>query len=97
MNKIIIDIPEKYLEPLQNSFYDVETYRTVLVELINNNDVRAFEYNIYDNFREDYKKALITYDKEKINFEFDFVLKNYPTAYEWNATFGDGKVEILYS
>ena len=95
MQKIILDIPENHLDVLSDAFYEVESYKTIMEQLLTNKDT-DFSYNLISDFRKDYKKALMIYDKAKVDFEFDFVKEQYPTAIEWLATFGDGKVEITY-
>ena len=93
----IYDVPAEFIEPLKDAFYDVESYRTIMIELIKTTDDNTFNYSIANNFRERYKNALITYEKAKIDFEFNFVKVKHPTATTWNATFGDNKVRIEYT
>lgn len=91
----IIDVPENDIKNLRETFYDVESYKTIMVELLKNcENYNELNYNLFNDFREHYKDALIAYDTAKINFEFDFVKAQYPNATAWNVTFGDNKVAI---
>ena len=92
----IYDIPEQYGNPLKNAFYELESYRSIMTELVKTPAEESFEYAILNDFRKHYKEALIKYDTEKINFEFDYVKTLHPDATYWNVTFGDNKVEIYY-
>ncbi len=67
-----------------------------MLELCKDSSNGVFENSIFNDFRKQYKEALISYEKEKINFEFDFVKIKHPNATHWNVTFGDSKVEIKY-
>ena len=96
MNKITIDIPDEYYAPLKDSYYDVESYKSIMMELVRDSKSENFNNTILEDFREHYKNALMIHETAKINFEFDFVRKNYPTVTSWNATFGDKKVTIIY-
>ena len=90
------DIPNEIVEKLKDTFYDVESYKTIMTELLKINPDDSFNYGIFDDFRKHYKEALIAYDKEKIDFEFDFIRTKHPNMIRWNITFGDNKVEIQY-
>lgn len=92
----IYDIPEEICAPLRDAFYDVESYRTIMIELVRTPDDNTFNYNIANNFRKYYKEAIIAYEKAKIDFEYNFVQAKHPTATNWSATFGDSKVRIEY-
>ena len=95
MNKIY-DIPTGVGEKLKDAFYDVESYKTIMEELVKTDNENVFEYSIYNDFRKHYKEALIRYDTEKINFELDYVRLLHPNATNWLVTFGDNKVEITF-
>ena len=90
------DIPSGIAEKLKDAFYDVESYKTIMSELVKTNPDDSFNFGIFDDFRKHYKEALIAYDREKINFEFDFIKMKHPNATNWNVTFGDNKVVIQY-
>lgn len=90
------EISQEDIEKLKDAFYEVESYRTIMTELVKTKSDNLFDYAIFNDFRKHYKEALIIYDKEKINFEFDFVKMRHPNATGWNVTFGDNKVEIRY-
>jgi hypothetical protein len=92
----IYDIPNGIADKLKDAFYEVESYKTIMSELVKTNPDNNFDFGIFNDFRNHYKEALITYDKEKINFEFDFVKIKHPNATNWSATFGDNKVIIYY-
>ena len=92
----IYDLKPEEISELKDAFYDVESYRTIMSELLRTSTDEPYNYSIYENFRKQYKEALIRYDREKINFEFDFVKIKHPNATNWNITFGDNKVEIRY-
>lgn len=84
---MIYKVPEEQISKLRDCYYEVESYRTVLQDLIRQGvDV--------DTFREKYKEALINYDQEKSNFEINFVKIINPDAKAWNLTFGDSKIFI---
>lgn len=92
----IYDIPAGYIEKLEDAFYDVESYKNIMIELLQTPTSNNYQYSILDDFRKNYKDALIIYDKEKTNFELAFVKAKHPDATFWNVTFGDNKVEIKY-
>ena len=92
----IYDLKAEEIDKLKNAYYDVESYRIIMAELIKTPTDDLYNYSIYEDFRKQYKEALIQYDKEKIDFEFDFVKIKHPNATAWNVTFGDNKVEIRY-
>ena len=96
MTSKFYDIPEQYCNPLKEAFYDLESYRSIMTELVKTPNEETFDYAIFNDFRKHYKEALIKYDTEKINFEFDYVKALHPNANYWNVTFGDNKVEIHY-
>ena len=91
------DLKPEEINNLKNAFYDVESYRTVMGELVKENPDDLYSYPIFEDFRNQYKEALIAYDRAKIDFEFDFVKVKHPNATNWNVTFGDSKVQIRYN
>lgn len=90
------DLKEEQISALKDAYYEVESYRTIMYELVRTNDNDIYAYSILNDFRKHYKEALINYDKAKIEFEFDYVKTKHPNATSWNVTFGDNKVEIKY-
>lgn len=97
MAKQIYDLEKEQIENLKEAFYEVESYKTIMTELVKTDTDDLFNYGLFNDFRKHYKEALINYDKEKILFEFDFVRIKHPNATNWNVTFGDNKVEIVYT
>ena len=90
------DLDPKEIESLKDAFYDVESYKVIMPEIMKILPCNEQDYSTYNIFREEYKKALIRYDTEKINFEFNYVQMKHPNAISWNVTFGDNKVKIEY-
>ena len=92
----IYDVPKDQIETLKNTFYDVESYKTIMTELAHIVIEKTLDYSIFNDFRLHYKNALIAYEQAKFDFEFDFVKTKHSNATFWNVTFGDNKVEIHY-
>jgi hypothetical protein len=90
------DLKPEEITTLKDAFYEVESYRTIMGELVREQTDDLYTYPIFEDFRKHYKEALIAYDKAKIEFEFDFVKMKHHDATHWNVTFGDNKVEIRY-
>lgn len=92
----IYELNENEIAALKDAYYEVESYKTIMNELVKTDTDDLFNYALFDDFRKHYKEAIITYDKEKILFEFDYVKIKHPNATNWGATFGDNKVSITY-
>lgn len=92
----IYDITNGQADNLKDAYYDMESYRTIMEEVVKTPNSEIFDYSIFNDFRKHYKESLIRYDTEKTNFEFDFVKTLHPNATNWIVTFGDNKVEITY-
>lgn len=88
----IYDLKPEDISVLKDAYYEVESYKTIIPELFKD----SIESSIVNDFRKQYKEALIAYEKAKVEFEFDFVKEKHPNATYWNVTFGDNKVEIRY-
>lgn len=92
MTKYTIDIPEEYLNELRDSYFETEAYKDILAEVIVRDRDCATENLARTTAL--YKDALMRYTKVKADLELDYIRKNYPTATDWVATFGDNKLEI---
>jgi len=95
MAQKMYDVPAEKMDNLRDCFYNVESFKSIMTELIRTNTNTEL-YPMYDEFRKHYKEALLEYDKAKIDFEFDYVKMLHPDAIAWDATFGDNKVLITY-
>ena len=91
--KVFKEIPLEVIKPLEEAFYNHESYKAVIPQFLKL-PKEKIDYTLIEVIREEYKKALITYETEKINFEIDFVKKEYPEALSWSVTFGNRQVEI---
>ena len=91
--RILVDMPEEVQKPLEDAYYNAETYKAIIPEFLKLPKDKI-DHALITTVLEEYKKTLIEYETQKINFEFNFVKKNYPEALSWWAIFGQKKVEI---
>ena len=86
-------IPETYLNNLKNLNDEIKTYQIIINSLCKQKE--EFYINLLKQTNKIYKKTILDFTQEKINFEFDYIKSLFPKTQFWKIDFNLKMVEII--